>query len=820
MPVGLPKFAVAVLFLICPLLAGCKSPEERAAAAFEQAIQLVEEGDVARAGVAFNNVFKYAPDNTEAREIYANFLRSSGESQHASRQYLRLLEQDPDHLSALIAMTELAMESYGWEVAQMHLARAKKIAPAKKEILALDQVMDYAQAVGAADKQAQIKSIEGMANAASETPLLPLSRALSDGWLRLNDPDAALSVIDTGLLRWPNDRSLHDQRLLALQALEKPDKVAAQFRAMIELFPENRNIATRYVDWLARDDQLAVAESFLRQRATDTKDEVARTLDLIEFLATWKGPDAVLADLDVLVDSDADPLLFRAMRASVVFQTGAREDAIAELKAIVAEAEVSPVDSVRSDTARYRIVLAQMLDDIGDRAGAEAAVALVISQHPNMTEAAQLQAKFLLDKGQNTDAISTLRAALGSVDSDPQLLLLLARAHSAQGADALATRTLSLAFAASGQSPDIALIFASHLAQDARTGSAIDVLTRALSTQPRHPGLLAALANLYIEQGDWNRAASIATTLRRLDAGPAPARAADQLDLALLAARAPLSEALKTLEALDATDQGGSMAYLSLIQAYIAAGRADDARRVLDQGLEAAPENALLLAISARLAVAQGQSARAIETYRSLIAGEPDSEYLWISLAQAVATESDTEAVLAILDEGLTARPNSPRLEWERALVLHQADRPEEAIEAYERVLEHAPSNLPAVNNLANLLSTTRQDEESLTRAADLSKALERSDIPQFRNTLGWIRFRQGDVSAAVVLLVPAAETLSTDPLVQIQAAEALIAASQGQRAQAFLTRAMDLVVPDSVLADRAREGMDAIAALGTAKEG
>ena len=266
---GLGAFvkSTVLLAVISGLLVGCKSSEERAAEAFEQAILLMDDGDLARAGVAFNNVFKYDPSNTEAREIYAEFLRSSGDPSQAAGQYLRLLEQRPDYLPGLISMTELAMESYRWDVAQTHLTRAQQLASAQPKILALGAVMDYVLAVGTGNISTENAAMKQMMEAVQDMQLLPLSRALADGWLRRNDPAAALATIDSALQDWAEDRPLHDQRLIALHALGRSEAVAAQFRSMIDLFPQSRDIAARYVEWLARGDQVDMAEEFLRQRA-------------------------------------------------------------------------------------------------------------------------------------------------------------------------------------------------------------------------------------------------------------------------------------------------------------------------------------------------------------------------------------------------------------------------------------------------------------------------------------------------------------------------------------------------------------------------
>jgi hypothetical protein len=49
-----------------------------------------------RADLEFRNVFQADGDHLEARERYAAMLRETGDLEHSYRQYLRLVEQDPN----------------------------------------------------------------------------------------------------------------------------------------------------------------------------------------------------------------------------------------------------------------------------------------------------------------------------------------------------------------------------------------------------------------------------------------------------------------------------------------------------------------------------------------------------------------------------------------------------------------------------------------------------------------------------------------------------------------------------------------------------
>jgi tetratricopeptide (TPR) repeat protein len=107
---------------------------------------------------------------------------------------------------------------------------------------------------------------------------------------------------------------------------------------------------------------------------------------------------------------------------------------------------------------------------------------------------------------------------------------------------------------------------------------------------------------------------------------------------------------------------------------------------------------------------------------------------------------------------------------------------------------------LIVANNLASLLADHRTDKASLEKAESLALSLKKSDVPQFKDTLGWITYRRGDYPAAVKLLEEAADKLSKLPLVSYHLGMAYLAVDENQKAMEQFKKARDLAPNDAEL--------------------
>ncbi len=77
-----------------------------------------------------------------------------------------------------------------------------------------------------------------------------------------------------------------------------------------------------------------------------------------------------------------------------------------------------------------------------------------------------------------------------------------------------------------------------------------------------------------------------------------------------------------------------------------------------------------------------------------------------------------------------------------------------------------SPYSTMALNNLASLLSESRNDAKSLERAYELAQRLDPAASPYFQDTLGWIHYLRSENTLALGMLRSAADRLPDVPAV------------------------------------------------------
>lgn len=108
-------FPAVILLSSALLLAACDSAEERAEKHFQNALALIEEGDVDRAIVELRNVFELNSRHVEARHTLAGLQMQQGNERGAFRQYLILAERNPEDSESRIILAQMAFNFGSWE---------------------------------------------------------------------------------------------------------------------------------------------------------------------------------------------------------------------------------------------------------------------------------------------------------------------------------------------------------------------------------------------------------------------------------------------------------------------------------------------------------------------------------------------------------------------------------------------------------------------------------------------------------------------------------------------------------------------------------
>jgi tetratricopeptide (TPR) repeat protein len=161
---------------------------------------------------------------------------------------------------------------------------------------------------------------------------------------------------------------------------------------------------------------------------------------------------------------------------------------------------------------------------------------------------------------------------------------------------------------------------------------------------------------------------------------------------------------------------------------------------------------------------------------------------------------NELDQSLAAVQAGLKEQPDHTGLRLTLGSILEAKKDHEGAIREFEAVLAKEPGSLVAANNVASLLAEHRTDPVSLERAQALGAMLRRSNIPQFKDTVGWLAYRSGDYRTAISMLEEAVTALPSNALVRYHLGMSYRKAGQADKAMEHLKKAAELEVSESPL--------------------
>jgi cellulose synthase operon protein C len=792
MPVSglFPRFPAALALVF--LLAACQSTEEKAAGHFASAQSLLEEGDTPRALVELRNALALQSDLHAARKTLADLLLASGDLAGAYQQYTELAELQPNDLESRIALATILLSQSVWSDFGKATTEAQRINAIDPRVVSLILARDYQQAV--TDNNTALRaSVAGQAaKLRADRPDDPaLLRIAIDQAISENRAQTALPLIEQALAQQPKDFGLQDLKLRLLLEQGAADAIVAQFRLMIGLFPTDTELPANLLQWYLSRSDFAGAETFLRERAGAPTADVEGHLALIDFLRGTKGPDAALAEIAPLITANADDPkadLYRALQASITFETGDRQVALTQIADLIANAPAS------DQTRRIKALYAGMLTSMGDQPKAETIVAEILAEDASHVEALLLRAGWRISADLASDAVIDLRTALNQDPNNARILAALAAAYLRDGSVDLATETLGKAVEVAPLEPSYARDYGRLLQDQGRAEVARSVLYQAWQSNPADLGLVEMLSEIALNTADWTLAGQLLALLRSSEA-PEAQSAANQLESAVLLAQDRVDEALAIFDREIAKAEDPAQWTLLKVEALLASERPDEAAAMLSAAIEKQPDARPLLYRQALLDEAGQRPDDAIAIYRTLLASDPADERAVRSLYVLLEAQGQSEEAGKVLDAGLAAQPQSVDLRWMRASRLQAQGDVAGAIGIYETLYAENSANPLIANNLASLLSQTVDDAATLDRAFRIARRFRTSEVPALQDTYGWLLHLTGDSAGALPKLQAAAAALTEDASVQYHYGAVLAALGRTDEAKVAVTRALDLAV-------------------------
>lgn len=204
---------------------------------------------------------------------------------------------------------------------------------------------------------------------------------------------------------------------------------------------------------------------------------------------------------------------------------------------------------------------------------------------------------------------------------------------------------------------------------------------------------------------------------------------------------------------------------------------------------------------SAQLLAEQGKLAEALSLIHAVQAKTPQKNVqLTITEAQLMREANQTQAAFDLLGQALSQQPSQPELLYESALLAEKLGRTEVLENYLRKLIELKPDNAQAYNALGYSFADRNL---RLPEARELiEKALQLSpNDPFILDSLGWVLYRQGDLSGALGQL-ERAYAQRPDPEIAAHLGEVLWALGRRDDARLTLRNAQQKYPANEVLAD------------------
>lgn len=774
--------AFALVFLP---LAGCGSPEQRAQGYFERGKTYFEQGEIPKARVELRNALQIKSDMVDAWRILVQIEEKAKNWDAVVANSRRIVELDPKDVEARVRLGKVALANNSTEEAMRLANAAVEIDPRNVSALTLraSVLLKLDDAVGAVQEAHKALGIDP-AN-------LDAVIVLAAERFRRDDLRGALRFLDDLPDARKDDLAALLLKTKIYEKMKDLPQIEAHLRKIIQARPNDQVFKNELLKFYVANNRLDDAERELRAMAAAVPSNVQAGMDVVRFVQQTRGVQAARDELVSRAKGPGPVVPFQIALAQFDFQQGKFEDSKQTLERIISS-DVSSDDKISARTA-----LAEMYINKKDFAAAEKIVTDILQADGRNTSGLRLRATIRIERGQLDDAITDLRQALNDQPRSSELLLLMAAAFERNGSIELADKQLADAMRASNFAPNIGLSYVSFLQRRGLGAHAETVLTDLASRNPTNTAILSALAQAKLRRQDWAGAHEIAETMRRMGtAGSLP----DQISGAAYGGEGKLDQSLAAWQNVQTANPESAPPMLAMVRTYLQAKQPEKAEIFLDSVLKANPKNAEAHVLMGMTKLARNAPDQALKSYKTAIEHQPANPIGYSALSDYYLRQKNVDAALQTLRDGLKAAPTNFTLRLAAANILETKGDTEGAISEYETLLKSQPESLVVINNLASLLSETRTDKESRDRAYTLALALTRSQIPQFKDTLGWIQHLRGDNRAAVILLEEAANALPNRPAVLYHLGMTYAALGEKEKAAEWFKKALALATNEGDL--------------------
>ena len=745
----------------------------------------LEKKDYVKARIELRNAVQLKGDMVEAWRALAQIDEHEKNWQGLAGSLRRVVEIDPKDIKSTVRLARIYLLAGALDNALKTANAAGELDPKNAGILALKaavllRLKDTDGAVQTAQKALEIEPGNTDANV-----VLAVAK-FSQG-----DPNGALQILANVTETHKDDLGVLLLKINIFDRMGNLEQTEALLRKLIELYPKEPAFRTQLIRFFIVHKRQDDAVKELRTAVAANPDDINAELELVNLLGAVNGPAAARAELVARISAGGRVFPYQIALAKVDFAQGKVADSTKLLQELIGSSKAP------DDLAMARITLAEMYMSKNDVAAAEPLVTDILRADSRNISGLRLRSAIHMNRGQIDDAIADLRSALNDQPQSPELLANLALAYERSGSIELADKAFFDATKASNYAPPVGLNYVAFLRRRGFNAQAESVLGDLATRNPNSIPVLSALAQVKLANQDWVGAHTIADTIQRLGD---KSGTTDQINAAAFSGEKKFNESIAVLQNAYDAHPGAVQPMAALVRVYVQAKQLDKAEAFLQSVLKANPANAEALVLMGAIQLAKNDPKQAVTYFETAIKQQPKDVAGYRALADLYVRQKKIDEALNVIRAGLQQQPMDFALRLTLAGLFEAKDQYEPAIAEYESMLKDQPGSMIVANNLASLLADHRTDKASLERANSLAVLLTKSQIPQFKDTIGWIAYRQANYTAAISLLEAAVAQLPNVALVHYHLGMSYLATGQDAKASEQFKKASDLAPNDADL--------------------
>lgn len=644
------------------------------------------------------------PNDPQARYFDAQMAYQRDELGKARDLLEPLLKASPDNPWVLVLAGAVELSRKSLSQAEAHLLRVIRLYPGLQNARVLMARVNLRQG----DAHRAIATLEPMLATSSGIPFSALTTA-AEAYLLAGDPNRAGALFDLASRQAPNATGIQIGKAQAMLAKGQTDAALAEF---------------------------------VRLSSADAGSSADMALINVH-LGRNQMPEANAA-IDALIKKRPDDTLGYKLRAEVAMRQGAVELARTSFEkclaldpnyfAAVAGLAALDMGQGRADQARKRfealivrqpkllsakLALASLLRVSGaSKADVVSQLSLAAKEHADDARAHLELVGYLLQIGDNPQALSAATRADRAIADNTELMLSMARAQEATGDFQQAMATYGKITAVRPQVLAAQLGIAELQLRRKDLAGATSTFTKARQLQPNSPEAVQGLARVEVAAGRYDAAIALARDLSARKP-TSPLGLMLEADVELARSR-PDAAATAFVAALKRPQASGSLAAYAHAALW-RAGRIERAESMAEDWLKTRPDDVAFLSATGSVAQQAGNKALAEKRFREALRLSPDHVRTLNNLAWLLAIEHRKGAV-EMAERAHKLQPTSPDVLDTLARALESEGQWLRAAQVQRQAIERKGVPVSEYNlSLARILLAQGQKADALAELNKLS---------------------------------------------------------------------------------------------------